>query len=204
MRTYLLIAMLLCSTAHAAKPPLPADQWTPHAHLWLSRDAVAESGWLAERDHGLMAWALVYNWREKVKRHPTLRFVDIVRNYCAGLGSSTPSRRQMWIRQLPADPVAGAPEGWPVRASWRVHQKLWSRVQDRMMQWGAGRVRDISGGRVRHWGSPSTELPDIERAARAIEAGKWIELDGLGDTQNTYYGIIQKPTREEISLALAR
>lgn len=194
MRNVTLTALLLCaSVVHAAKPPLPPEQWTPYAHLWLSRASVAESGWLAKRDHALMSWALVYNWRDKVKRYPTMRFVDVVRNYCAGLGYSTPTRRQEWIRQLPGLGNDLRPAAWQ-RGSWATNLKRWRKVQAQARRWGAGRIRDESKGRVRHWGSPDGRLPDLARAQRAIKAGKWIQLEIEG-TRNTYYGLVPRAQR---------
>lgn len=190
MLIFVLILSYATTTAYAARPPVPGDQWTPYAHQWLSRAAVAESGWYAKRDHALMAWALVYGWRSrrKTERFKALRFVDHIRNYCSALGRlSTPTRRQTWVRNLPFMGVDTKPEGWQT-GSWSRNLRRWRRVQKRMIQWGLGRVRDESKGRVLHWGSPNATLPDASRAKRAIDAGRWVKLD-FGDTRNHYYGL---------------
>ena len=200
MRILILALMLLCSTAHAARPPIPAEQWNEYTHLWLSRAAVAESGWTAKRDHYLMAFALAHGWRAKIKteRFEHLRFVDHIRNYCAGLGFNTPTRRQEWVRQLPRLGNDMRPAAW-LRGSWAVNLRRWRRVQDRMRKWGAGRVRDESKGRVRHWGSPDARLPDVHRAKRMIETGKWRELDLPDGLRNTYYGIVPKAEQRVVA-----
>jgi len=166
-------------------PPLPPEQWDREAHLWLSRAAVAEASWVAERDHALIAWTLAYRWRDAVKRLPNLRFVNVVRSYCSALkvyGIRTP--RHDWVRSLPS-----VDEAWPesVPESYIRH---WHTVQARMLKWGAGEIEDPSHGRVRHWGSPSAALPDRARAQRAIDEGLWVLLD-LGDTKNDFYGYAQ-------------
>lgn len=200
MRTAILTALLLCtSVAHAGRLPLPPEQWNPYAHLWLSRAAVAESGWFAERDHALMAWSLTYGWRRMVQRErfKTLRFVDHVRNYCAGLGYNTPTRRQEWIRQLPGLSSDLRPAAWQ-RGLWSRNLKRWRRVQARMLKWGKGRIKDESKGRVRHWGSPDARLPDLSRAKRAIKSGKWVQLDIEG-VKNAYYGLAPKVETEMVA-----
>ena len=180
----LLLCLSVCSTALAV-PPLPAEQWDGEAHLWLSRAAVAEANWVAERDHILIAWTLTYRWRNAVKRWPALKFVDVIRSYCAGLGFGSPSSpRQTWVRALPS-----VFEPWPSAVP-SAYQRHWHNVQARMLKWGDGAFRDPSKGRVRNWGSPSVELPDRARAQIAIDDGRWVELD-LGDTKNRYYGYAQ-------------
>lgn len=200
MRILILALLLVCSTAQARRLPVPVEQWNQYTHLWLSRAAVAESGWYAKRDHFLMAFSLAYGWKAKVKneRFKTLRFVDHIRNYCAGLGFNTPTRRQEWIRQLPIAGVDLRPAAWQ-SGSWTRNLRRWRRVQARMLKWGSGRIRDESKGRVRHWGSPDQRLPDIHRAKRAIEAGRWRQLDLGEGLENTYYGIVTKAEQERLA-----
>jgi hypothetical protein len=172
-------------------PPLPPEQWTAEAQLWLARAAVAEAGWEATLDHELIAFALRNQWRSRVQRNPELTFVSVVRSYCAGLGeedAATP--RQVWVRALPPVGDDSEPAGWPGRYAWRPHLKLWRSVQDRILRWGAGGVRDKSAGRVWHWGSPSPELPDIRYAAKAVSEGRWVLLN-VGDTENSFYGKVR-------------
>jgi hypothetical protein len=182
MRTLIFLILFFSSTA-LAKPPLPPEQWTPRAHVWLARAVVAEADWLAKKDHTLIAWALTYRWRAIVRRWPTMRFVDVVRNYCAGLGDlkRSPTPRQLWLRALPLQVER---EHWPKRLPWR-HAERWKKVLHHIHTWSKGRVRDPSKGRVRHWGG-NLEI-DNERAQKAISEGRWVELD-LGDTANTFYG----------------
>jgi hypothetical protein len=205
MRILILIAVLSVSaTAHASKLPLPEEQWTPEAHLWLSRAVVAEAGWLAERDHGLIAWALSYRWEQMVQRYPHMRFVDVVRGYCAGLSAKdAATKRQLWVRDLPIAMDDTKPQGWPRKASWKKHLGYWRTVQQRMLRWGAGKIRDVSHGRVRHWGSADERLPDIHRARRMIEGGKWEVLD-VGETENQFYGIARRQSATVVSALTPR
>jgi hypothetical protein len=197
MRILITVTLLhVCSIAHASRNPLPEEQWTPEAHLWLSRAVVAEAGWLAQRDHDLIAWALSYRWKEVTQRYPGMRFVDVVRGYCVGLSAAkAATQRQLWVRELPPLRDDTKPQGWPRKARWEKHLGYWRTVQQRLLRWGAGRIRDVSGGRVRHWGSPDESLPDITRARRMIREGRWEQLD-LGETRNLFYGL--KKRRESV------
>jgi len=191
-----LTMMLDCRTAHAdtlatvhvrlvgepasdtGRRVLPREQWTPRAHLWLARAFVAEAGWTAERDHAAIAWTLQRRWKRAVKRWPTIRFVDVVRAYCAGLGdwSSRVTRRQRWVRGLSWG--GDRPPGWPRKASWAEHVGHWRAALDRAAEWQLGRVADPCRGKLAlHWGG------DMDAPARRMR-----RVD-CGDTRNTFYAI---------------
>lgn len=169
--------------------PVPADQWTPYAKLWLARAMVAEAGWLAELDHVLIAWAIVRQWRARLHRWPELRFADQVRAACAGLGVASTARHE-WLHALPP-PLASTPlaelepAGWPAKVSWRRHSVWWAQVLRRVQRFGEGRLRDPSRGRVMYWGARDESLPDPARAAMAVNRGDWVELDF--DTRNRFF-----------------
>lgn len=188
IRIFTLLFFLSSSTAYA-EPPLPAEQWNPRTHVWLARAAVAEADWKAEKDHTLIAWALTYRWRAMVKRWPTMRFVDVVRRYCAGLGDlSDPTRRQLWVRALPGQVERSR---WPAGLNWQ-YASRWRKILTHTDRWARGLVPDPSNGRVRHWGGDLTE--DTERAQKAVSEGRWVELD-LGGTVNTFYGYARLPPK---------
>ena len=181
------------STVAAGSPPLrpvPAQQWTPDAHVWLARGMVAEAGWLNDRDHVAIAYVLARRWKRVTERYPTLRFLDVIRNYCAGLGArEAATARQLWVRALPApDSPMDAPEGWPRSASWPQHRKLWRQVLQRAQHFAMGQLADPSRGRAWHWGSCDSRLPDLPRALRMIDAGRWVPLDIPG-TRNCFYAL---------------
>jgi hypothetical protein len=199
MKHALISLLLLTSSVVQAQPPLPPDQWTPAAQLWLARAVVAEANWTAERDHTLIAWALRHRWRMTQRGDETfeervtgkMQFLDMVRGYCAGLhAQDAATERQLWVRSLPAVGDDTEPQGWPGDVSWETHLPRWRKVQKRIRLWGAGDVRDVSKGQVRHWGSPSPELSDLHRARIKVRAGRWIRLN-VGHTRNLFYGLVR-------------
>ncbi|MDD9945041.1 MAG: hypothetical protein OXU20_28620 [Myxococcales bacterium] len=178
MRKIIIVGgFLLCTSASQARPPVPTSQWTPDTHLWLSRAMVAEAGWQAETDHVAIAHVLARRWRRAVERWPTLRFIDVIRNYCAGLGDyrRTLTRRQRWLRSL--DFQLSEPSGWPRAISWDHHVPLWQSALRRSHLWVQGLLRDPCGGRAWHWGGV------IDSPHGRMEA-----VD-CGETLNTFYGI---------------
>ncbi|MGD8860224.1 MAG: hypothetical protein PVI30_09430 [Myxococcales bacterium] len=178
MKKYIVVgATLWVTSTAAARPPVPAEQWTSDARLWLARAMIAEAGWRAPRDHAAIAHVLARRWRRVVERYETIRFVDVIRNYCSGLGglSRSPTRRQRWVRRLWPD--GSRPEGWPDYASWDRHAPLWRHTLARADRFGRGELRDPCRGRAWHWGgtidSPRGRMQPVN----------------CGDTQNTFYGL---------------
>lgn len=181
MRKYIVTGAVLFATSTAAAeppapaPPIPAHQWDAETEVWLARAMVAEAGWDAEHDHIAIAYVLAKRWRKAVERWPQLRFIDILRNYCAGLGdyrrALTP--RQRWLRSL--NPEGTQPDGWPTQASWRNHLPLWQKALARARAWGEGTLRDPCKGRAWHWGG-SIDSP----------RGRMVRVE-CGETRNTFY-----------------
>jgi hypothetical protein len=170
------VVLLATSTTGAQHPPpIPASQWTPATHVWLSRAMVAEAGWNAETDHVAIAYVLARRWQKLSERWPGLRFVDVIQNYCAGLGNYhrefTP--RQRWIRSLSWDDVE--PENWPSGASWKRHLSYWKSVLERSDRWSKGDLQDPCRGRAVHWGG-TIDSP----------RGRMVPVN-CGTTQNTFY-----------------
>ncbi|MDD9934309.1 MAG: hypothetical protein OXT09_11940 [Myxococcales bacterium] len=162
------------------RPPVPAEQWDPQVQLWLARAMVAEAGWLHERDHVAIAYVLARRWKRVTERYPTMRFLDVIRNYCAGLGgfrrSLTP--RQTWLRSLWPD--ASQPEGWPRKVSWRRHAPLWRATFERAGDFARGELRDPCRGRAWHWGG-TIDSP----------RGRMAAID-CGETANTFYRLVPR------------
>jgi hypothetical protein len=138
---------------------------------------VAEAGWRAERDHIAIAYVLARRWRRMVERWPRMRFLDIVRTYCAGLGDYrrefTP--RQQWLRSL--SPTGTKPKGWPDGASWTRHLPLWKAALERSDRWRQGKLRDPCRGKAWHWGGV-IDTPQ----------GRMVPVD-CGKTLNTFYSV---------------
>ena len=136
---------------------------------------VAEAGWEAATDHIAIAYVLARRWRRVKERFTSLRFVDVVRTYCTGLGnyrrSLTP--RQQWLRSL--NFAAEAPQGWPTTASWSNHESFWRAALARSQAWFQGRLRDPCRGRAEHWGG----IIDSPQ-------GRMVPID-CGETRNTFY-----------------
>jgi hypothetical protein len=179
IRTYIAtgVMLLATSTAGAQSRPIPESQWTRDTHIWLARAMVAEAGWKAERDHIAIAYVLARRWRRLTENWPSLRFIDVIRNYCAGLGDYTRefTARQRWLRGLSW--TDDKPEGWPRAASWPRHLPLWRNALELSARWSEGGLRDPCRGRAWHWGG-TIDTPQ----------GRMVALN-CGKTRNTYYRV---------------
>lgn len=181
MTKYIVTAALLLVTSTAtAREPLPKEQWTPGAQLWLARAMVAEAGWTAELDHAAIAHVLARRWKRLAERWPTMRFLDVVRKYCSGLGGfhRDLTLRQRWVREL--QPIGEEPEGWPRHASWSRHRPLWRAALARSASFAEGELRDPCRGKAVHWGG-TIDSP----------RGRMVAID-CGETQNTFYALRPK------------
>lgn len=181
------VRLVVEPAADTGERVLPREQWTARAHLWLARAFVAEAGWTAERDHAAIAWTLKRRWERAVRRWPTIRFVDVVRAYCAGLGEWSPrvTRRQRWVRGLSWG--GDRPPGWPLKASWGEHAGYWRAALDRAAAWQLGMVADPCRGKSWHWAGMLIES-DRERADKAVREGRWRRVD-CGHTRNVFFGL---------------
>jgi hypothetical protein len=191
IRTYIATGVLLLatSTASAQDRPIPESQWTRDTHIWLARAMVAEAGWKAERDHIAIAYVLARRWRRLAENWPALRFIDVIRNYCAGLGNYTRSltSRQRWLRGLSWND--DKPEGWPRAASWKRHLPLWREALARSARWSQGELADPCRGRAWHWGG-TIDTPQ----------GRMVAVN-CGETRNTYYRVLRVAPRAAAAAA---
>jgi len=174
------VIVLAASTADAQRRPIPEGQWNRETHIWLARAMVAEAGWKAERDHIAIAYVLARRWRRLTERWPALRFIDVIRNYCAGLGDYTRelTNRQRWLRGLSWS--RDEPEGWPRAVSWSRHLPLWRDALKRSARWSKGRLKDPCRGRAWHWGG-TIDTP----------VGRMVQVN-CGETRNTYYSVLNE------------
>lgn len=163
------MAALAIESADARAQPLPTREWTPEAQLWLARALVAEAGWNAPDDHAAIAWVLQRRWQHLHVRWSGLRFVTVVRAYCAGLGHQPASSpRQRWLRRLPW----GDPLGRLAR-----YRERWAWVRDFVLAWGRGEILDPCARGAMHWGG------HMDRPAAT-----WNRVD-CGDTANIFYAL---------------
>lgn len=176
MRVPIAVLLLLVASSARARRPIPPEQWDPVAHVWLARAYIAESGWEARRDWRAISWVLARRWAKGVERFPRLRFVDVVRGYCAGMGARVWTRRQRWLRGL--DFAAQKPPAWPRRASWEDARGHWVAALRMAWRWADGRVGDPCRGAALHWGGPGLDPP----------RGRMFRVD-CGETLNVFYGM---------------
>lgn len=175
---------LIASTVSAQKAPIPKAQWTPQTQIWLARAMVAEAGWQSERDHIAIAYVLARRWRRLIERWPALRFMDIIRNYCAGLGGyrREPTQRQRWLRELNWNDLK--PVNWPKKVSWVHHLSKWRSILGLSDKWSKGEIADPCRGRAWHWGG----IIDTPR-------GRMVPIN-CGETHNTFYTISKKADKK--------
>jgi len=179
-------AVLLAASSAVAQPPppIPKSQWTPSTQVWLARAMVAEAGWHAENDHIAIAYVLARRWRMLTERWPQLRFIDVIRNYCSGLGSYRRelTQRQKWLRSLSWNDLV--PESWPAGVSWQRYLRYWQSVLERSDRWSKGDLKDPCRGRAWHWGG-TIDTP----------RGRMVAVD-CGTTENTFYRISAAMSKE--------
>jgi len=141
--------------------------------VWLARALIAEAGWTAtQTEYVAIAWVL----RKRARASGRSPYVT-VRTYCAGLGRHARTRRQRWVRELPADGET-RPEHWPDTASWRRHRPRWQRVLQLVEEWAAGEHPDPCPRAV-HWGG---DMDAPKGRMRAVCARL--------PTGNTLYGVM--------------
>jgi len=89
------------------------------------------------------------------------------------------SPRARWVRAMPDGDVPGQGRAW---------NRRWARLRHHARAVLAGRVADNCG--ADHWGSRTLE-PDVRRARRAVEAGRWVHAR-CADTVNAFYVTVRR------------
>jgi hypothetical protein len=150
MKKGILFALILAVAGTAQAEVLPAEQWNDEVALWLARAMVSEADWHTP-DHVAIAWVLKRRWEAASKdKYPT--FLDMVKQYCAGMRGKTRTSRHVWTRALTDDGTE--PEGWPANVSWSSYRPHWGRVLRLARAWGRGEVQDPCKGKAWQWGGP--------------------------------------------------
>lgn len=164
----------IAGAAHAQELPVPREQLTPEAKLWLARALVAEAGWDGETDHAALAWVLARRWEAIRKTHAKISFAAVVRRYCTALrpGTVVLKWRQRWLRSLPDGPLTG----------WLSHySEQWQSIREFVEEWSEGAIPDPCGGLAHHFGGPMDKTPR-----------HWRQLE-CGPTRNQYYATAVQP-----------
>jgi hypothetical protein len=186
----LCIIALVAAAIAPASPGETQDGGTRREQLWLARSCVHELTWNTEHDCEPMYQALMGTLDAMERTSGRRRsLVDAIRIYQRRLWGGTSTRP--WARELTpglrSNPL-GWPEGWPAFFNYtgdfdRVYEQAGTIVR--------GEVTTACVERPRHWGSRDPRLPDAARARRAIEAGRWREVD-CGPTLQAYYAVVTR------------
>lgn len=181
--TPFLVAVVLISLwvfAECENPARAADaalinHWDAQTHVWTARAAVAEVGWHSGRSwteakqhakeaEQIAVWfVLRARLIQMRKRWPKLRFLDVLKAYCAVGTRGVLTPRQRWIRQLTLDGTQ--PPGWPRSASWPDHQPLWLETLDRAEIWAQSKSGNNPCPGANHFGG--LRAGDIPRGKMA-------------------------------------
>ena len=138
--------------------PVPMEQYTPEAKLWLATGAVLESGFIKwdsgpkrnnrEQEQLAIAYTLANRWYRRVKRIPEYQFVQMITGYCVGLKKyRTP--RQRLIHKL--DLSGKKPKDWPANKNFTTYNEWWQRTLDLLDRWSLGVEDDPFHGKSYDW-----------------------------------------------------
>ena len=156
---------------------LPESEWTPEAHLWLTRSLHAEAGFNVhnkrQEEHVALAYILVHRFEKRKAANPREHFVDTIRAYCNGMKKErkvlTPHMK--WTRNLPAVqtqldstglsqavyPVP-SPRYWPTKLRWTNYQEMYANTWLMLDTWVRGQLLNPCPGAT-IWGGPMDPRP---------------------------------------------
>lgn len=126
--------------------PIPKNQWSPAAKLWLARSCVGEAGFDSYDECLGIAW--VYATRSRENGH---KFVTMVRLYSSAVKRKANKSRK-WIFHLGLR--GHKPKNWPKKLSWRPHRAHWLRLLSMLDDWAKGYYENPVEG-ANHFGSPT-------------------------------------------------
>lgn len=176
------LMVLVFGRAACAEQPIPDEEWTPDARLWLARSLVGEAGFVATEEHAAIAWVYAERWQMSKTRS----FLETVRAYSAAVHGRS-NRRHPWIHHLAID--GSRPSGWPSGALWSRRREAWLDVLAWCDGWAAGHFETPCPGAT-HYGGPCDDH-------RAREAG-WAPIRCQVRTANRFYDGRRRVSRPRV------
>lgn len=180
-----------CKAAHATETklrrPVPAEQWSKEAKLWLSRSVIGEAGWRRFGEYSAIAW--VYATRSEHSSRYT--FLRMIKRYSAAVRRPGRSRNP-WLFELGLD--AKRPPSWPIDPVtrygpvWRVHKAAWVETLQWADEWAAGKHPNTCPG-ANHFGGRM----DVYRAV----AARWKRIRCTVETGNRFYTSLRLVSAEQ-------
>lgn len=149
----LVLALVLSFAPRIAfgQRPIPIEQWDEETHVTLASAFIGEAGWEAELDWAGIAHVLARRWERAVGHNHAVRFVQMVKAYCAPLRGRPKNRRHRWLRALTLDGLQ--PRHWPAhRVRWDERAGFWKDALTRAASWARGAVSDPCRGRAWNFG----------------------------------------------------
>lgn len=126
--------------AESSTRPIPKEEWTDSAKLWLARSCVGEAGFSAYEECLGIAWVYAVRWRLSNGR---VSFETVIRSYSSAVKRSGMARRK-WIAGLNLE--GARPSHWPKNLSWLGHKKFWNTILFELDQWAKGfRENPVAG-----------------------------------------------------------
>jgi hypothetical protein len=170
-QTIALIGVILLSfgiVGFSSTPTVPEDQWTRETRLVLARALVGEVGFILddkdEMEQAAVAYVFLSRYETRSRLQEGETFVKTIRAYSTAVRPSRrPTRRQRWVRALPAPTLwlrggieeaissLPPPRGWNKKARWSNFQDKWVRTYLMVQQWYEGKVENPCPG-ARHFG----------------------------------------------------
>jgi len=178
------------ASSDVVQKPIPADQWTPQAKLWLARSCVGETrfgvGAADEAMEECMAIAWVYSKRLKIIRAQGVRkdLLWVIKRYSAAVKKRSTHTRP-WILTL--DYGLKRPSNWPSSLRWGVYRDLWSDKLATLDEWASGKRPDPVP-EANHYGGSM----DVKRAEYIY---RWKRVPTPSYFKNRFYTSLVKVKR---------
>jgi hypothetical protein len=169
----IIAALLLSIPAQATeKRPIPEDEWTPEARVWLARSVVGEAGWRTFNEYSAIAW--IYAIRSQQSEQYS--FLKMIRTYSAAVRRRKNPDRP-WLYEL--GPMAQRPRSWPSGPLWAgLHEVAWKETLLWADSWARGERPNPCPG-ANHFGG----LIDHHRAV----AKRWTRIRCKSKMRNRFY-----------------
>lgn len=128
--------------------PVPEDEWTNEAKLWLARSLIGEVGWDRPAEQSAVAWV----YANRAKKLEQYTFLGMVKTYSAAVRKQG-QQRQPWVFELHFN--GNKPKYWPSYIEWKGrHAQYWMDTLELIDRWQAGKVPNYCPT-ANHFGSYS-------------------------------------------------